>query len=52
MAEKRMNFTLRCSECKMENYISTKNKKLNPEKFEKKKFCPRCNKVTLHVEKK
>ncbi len=50
MAEPRMNFTLKCSVCNMENYISTKNKKTNPGKFEKKKYCPRCNKHTLHVE--
>ncbi len=47
-----MNFTLRCTECKMENYIATKNKKAHPEKFEVKKYCPKCNKHTLHVEKK
>lgn len=52
MAEPRMNLTLRCSECKSENYISTKNKKTMSGKLEKVKFCPKCNKRTLHVEKK
>ena len=44
--------TLVCSECKEENYIATKNKKTHPEKMEIKKFCKRCNKMTVHKEKK
>lgn len=52
MAEKRYGFTLRCSVCKNENYIANKNKKITPEKFEIKKYCPKCNSHTLHVEKK
>lgn len=52
MAEKRAGITLRCSECKNENYITTKNKKKHSERFEVKKFCPHCNKSTVHTEKK
>lgn len=52
MAEKRAGITLRCSECKNENYITTKNKKKHSERFEVKKFCPNCNKSTVHTEKK
>ena len=44
--------TLRCEECKMENYITTKNKRKHPEKMELKKYCPKCNKMTVHKEKK
>ncbi len=52
MAEKRATITLRCKECKSENYITSKNKKLHTEKFSTMKFCPKCNKQTLHEEKK
>lgn len=44
--------TLVCSNCKNENYITRKNKKTNTERLELKKFCPKCNKSTLHKEKK
>lgn len=48
----REDLILRCTECKEENYIATKNKKTHPEKMEIKKFCKRCNKMTVHKEKK
>ncbi len=41
-----------CSECKNENYITRKNKKTNTERLELKKYCHKCNKSTLHKEKK
>ena len=44
--------TLRCEECKMENYITKKNKKNTVEKIELKKHCHKCNKHTSHKEKK
>lgn len=52
MAEKRINIILRCNECKSENYITTKNKKLHPDRFSTMKYCPKCNKETQHTEKK
>ncbi len=52
MAEKRANITLRCTVCKSENYMTEKNKRLHPQKFTCKKYCPKCNKETLHEEKK
>ncbi len=52
MAEPRAEITLRCSVCKNENYITTKNKRAHSERFEVKKYCPHCNKTTLHTEKK
>ena len=48
----RVNITLACTECGDRNYISTKNKRNNPERIELKKFCPRLNKYTLHRETK
>lgn len=47
----RAQFMYRCSVCKMENYIGTRNKTKNPDKMEVNKFCPKCNKQTLHKEK-
>ncbi|MCH3908757.1 MAG: 50S ribosomal protein L33 [Bacilli bacterium] len=49
---KRDNITLKCSICGEQNYISTRNKKSHPNKMEIMKFCPRCNKMTLHKEAK
>ena len=48
----RDNIILRCTECSNENYITTKNKRNHPEKFEIKKFCSTCDKMTVHKEKK
>ena len=47
----REGLTLRCETCKMENYITKKNKKL-PDKMEVTKYCPKCNQHTMHKEKK
>ncbi len=52
MAEARTEITLVCTECKSENYINTKNKRTHAARAEWKKFCPKCNKSTLHREKK
>jgi large subunit ribosomal protein L33 len=41
---------LACTECGDRNYITTKNKRNNPERVEMKKFCSRENKQTLHRE--
>ncbi len=51
-AQNRERITLMCSECKEENYRTVKNKKNTVEKLELNKFCSRCNKTTLHKEKK
>lgn len=44
--------TMRCESCKMENYITKKNKKNVVEKLEFKKYCSKCNAHTNHKEKK
>ena len=44
--------TLQCSECKQKNYTTTKNKKLQKDKIELKKFCKFCRKHTIHKEVK
>ena len=52
MASGRQDLTFRCAECSEENYIGTRNKRKNPERMEINKYCPRCNKKTVHKEKK
>lgn len=52
MAENRVEVTLVCSVCGNENYISTKNKKNNPDRLQINKYCPHCHKKTLHKEKR
>ncbi|MDP8261253.1 MAG: 50S ribosomal protein L33 [Candidatus Kappaea frigidicola] len=44
--------TLVCTECKQRNYNTTKNKKLQKDKLEVKKYCRFCKKHTLHKESK
>ena len=48
----RVNITLACTECGERNYISTKNKRTNPERIELKKYCSRDKKQTAHRETK
>ena len=43
---------LACEECDRRNYHTTKNKKKHTAKFSAKKYCPFCNKHTLHKEAK
>lgn len=37
----RVNITLACTECGERNYISTKNKRNNPDRLELKKILPK-----------
>ncbi|MDR2538132.1 MAG: 50S ribosomal protein L33 [Bifidobacteriaceae bacterium] len=46
----RPGVTLACPVCKERNYITTKNKRNTPDRLELNKYCPRCNKETLHKE--
>ena len=48
----RDNIILKYTECGEENYINTKNKRNHPDRMEVNKYCPRCNKKTVHKEKK
>jgi large subunit ribosomal protein L33 len=43
---------LECTECKRRNYTTDKNKRLHPSRVEFKKYCPFCNKHTMHKETK
>ena len=48
----RDNIIFKCLDCGEENYIGTKNKRKHPERMDVKKYCPKCNKMTTHREKK
>ncbi len=52
MASKREQVILRCTVCGEENYITSRNKKLHPDRMETSKYCPVCQKKTAHKEKK
>ncbi|RKX28418.1 MAG: 50S ribosomal protein L33 [Candidatus Zixiibacteriota bacterium] len=41
---------LACGSCKRRNYTTKKNKRLHPERVEFRKYCPFCDKHTLHKE--
>jgi large subunit ribosomal protein L33 len=42
--------TLQCSECKRRNYTGYRNKKIQKDKVELKKYCKFCKKHTIHKE--
>jgi large subunit ribosomal protein L33 len=44
--------TLVCTECKEENYRTSKNKKNTTERLQIEKYCSRCQKKVTHKEKK
>ena len=48
----RVQVILECTETGDRNYITSKNKRTNPERIEMKKYSPRLRKVTLHRETK
>ena len=50
--ENRVLVTLVCEECKSENYRVSKNKKNTTDRLELSKYCSRCQKHTVHKEKK
>ena len=49
-AQDRDHITLACTECRERNYVTTKNKRNDPERLELKKFCPRCRLTRAHRE--
>jgi len=48
----REQIILNCSKCKEQNYIKTKNKKIQKDKLSLSKYCFKCLKHTNHNEKK
>ena len=45
----KISVPLVCSECNARNY-HVKKEKSNPKRLELRKFCPKCNKYTIHKE--
>ncbi|MEK7281724.1 MAG: 50S ribosomal protein L33 [Chloroflexota bacterium] len=43
---------LACPQCRERTYVTTKNKRNDPQRLELKKYCPRCRVHTLHREGK
>ncbi|WP_366923278.1 50S ribosomal protein L33 [Metallumcola ferriviriculae] len=48
----RVSIILACTDCKQRNYITSKNKRTNPDRKELKKYCPYCKTHTIHKETK
>jgi len=48
----RESITLVCEVCKEENYRTEKNKRNTTGKLEVSKYCSKCQKHTVHKEKK
>lgn len=46
----RVIITMACTDCKMRNYSTQKNRKNDSGRIELKKFCPTCGRSTLHRE--
>jgi large subunit ribosomal protein L33 len=55
----RILITLECTECRtninkrsagVSRYLTQKNRRNNPQRMEFKKYCPHCNKPTIHKE--
>ena len=46
----RPKITLACQECKSRNYITSKNRRNDPDRLELKKYCPTDKKHTIHRE--
>ena len=55
----RILITLECTECRLNRdkrsagisrYLTQKNRRNNPERLELKKYCPHCNRTTVHKE--
>lgn len=44
--------SLACTDCKRRNYSTMKNKKNDPERLERRKYCWFCRKHTPHKETK
>lgn len=50
--DNRSHVTMRCTVCNKELRPTSKNKKNNPERLEKKMYCKGCRKSVLAKEKK
>jgi len=51
-SDKRLKLGLKCPSCGEKNYSTTKNKQNTADKLSLNKYCPRCQKHSLHKEVK
>lgn len=51
-SDKRPPLTMVCTDCKAQNYVTTKNKTNVPDRMEFNKYCPKCRSHKLHREKR
>ncbi|RKU27743.1 50S ribosomal protein L33 [Candidatus Poribacteria bacterium] len=42
--------TLACDDCRQRNYVTTRNRRTHPARYERKKYCRFCRKHTQHKE--
>lgn len=42
--------TLACHDCRERNYLTSKNRRNDPDRLELRKYCRRCRQHTLHRE--
>ena len=52
MAKKgdRMVITFQCTDCRARNYHSSKNRRNDPQRLERRRFCSTCGNHRLHRE--
>ena len=48
--EDRVVAEMACTECRNRNYVTSKNRRSDPDRLELRKFCPRCRGHRLHRE--
>jgi len=48
--EDRAVVEMACTECRNRNYVTTKNRRNDPDRMELQKFCPRCRGHRQHRE--
>jgi len=48
--EDRVVAEMACTECRNRNYVTSKNRRNDPDRLELRKFCPRCRGHRLHRE--
>jgi large subunit ribosomal protein L33 len=48
--EDRVVAEMACTECRNRNYVTSKNRRNDPDRLELRKFCPRCRGHHLHRE--
>jgi large subunit ribosomal protein L33 len=48
--EARILVTMQCSDCRERNYLTSKNRRNDPQRLEQRKYCSRCRTHRAHRE--